>query len=61
MQPRPIPALADNYIWMLADPSGDWLLVDPGEADAVLATAGGRPPPRAILLTHHHHDHVGGV
>ena len=36
---------------MLADPSGDWLLVDPGEADAVLATAGGRRRGRSCLPT----------
>lgn len=60
MQPRPIPAFTDNYIWTLEDPSGDWLLVDPGEAGPVLAAAGDRPPPAAILLTHHHADHVGG-
>ncbi|WP_027072679.1 hydroxyacylglutathione hydrolase [Luteimonas sp. J29] len=61
MQLRPIPAFTDNYIWTLEDPSGDWLLVDPGEAGPVLAAAGDRPPPAAILLTHHHADHVGGV
>ena len=61
MQPSPIAAFADNYIWTLADPAGDWLLVDPGDAAPVLAAAGDRRPPAAILLTHHHDDHVGGV
>ena len=61
MQPSPIAAFADNYIWTLDDPAGDWLLVDPGDAAPVLAAAGDRRPPAAILLTHHHDDHVGGV
>jgi len=61
MPPSAIPAFADNYIWRFSDEAGDWLLVDPGDADPVLAAAGDARPPRAILLTHHHDDHVGGV
>lgn len=64
MQPlHPLPALSDNYIWMLADSTaGAALVVDPGEAEPVeqaLAAHGLRLT--AILLTHHHADHIGGV
>ena len=31
----PIPALSDNYIWLLHDDAGDAIVVDPGEAVVV--------------------------
>ncbi|HTI18666.1 MAG TPA: hydroxyacylglutathione hydrolase [Trinickia sp.] len=57
----PVPAFADNYIWLVSD-GRDAVAVDPGEAAPVrayLAKRGWRLS--AILLTHHHADHVGGV
>lgn len=60
---RALPALRDNYIWMLADAaSGAALVVDPGDAAPVLhALRQDRLQLAVILLTHHHADHIGGV
>lgn len=58
---RPLPALRDNYIWLLQR-NGWAVVVDPGEAapvEAALAEGGLRLA--AILVTHHHADHQSGV
>ena len=59
---RRIPALTDNYLWLIREPkSGLVAVVDPAEAapvEAALATMGWKLT--HILNTHHHKDHVGG-
>ncbi len=57
----PIPALKDNYIWVLHDRKKA-VVVDPGDAAPVCAfIAAHKLKLAAILCTHHHHDHIGGV
>ena len=57
-----IPALSDNYIWLVHDPdSGETMVVDPSEAAPVLEEADQRGwRIGAIWNTHWHPDHTGG-
>ena len=60
-----VPALDDNYIFLVETPGGSKLVVDPGQSDPVIRAAeelgwmetGGID---GILITHHHADHVDG-
>ncbi len=56
-----LPAFDDNYIWTLVGDDGAAVVVDPGDADPVLAAAGQGLKPVGVLITHHHGDHCGGV
>jgi hydroxyacylglutathione hydrolase len=57
-----IPALSDNYIWLAHDDaSGQTIVVDPAQAEPVLAAAEARGwTIDAIWNTHWHPDHTGG-
>ena len=58
---RPVMAFSDNYIWLIAR-DGLACVVDPGDAEPVLAQLErDKLKLTTILLTHHHADHVGGV
>jgi len=59
----PLPALKDNYIWLLQGADGRAAaVVDPGDAEPVLRALEERDLRlAAIIITHHHWDHVGGV
>ncbi|PSQ91203.1 MAG: hydroxyacylglutathione hydrolase, partial [Proteobacteria bacterium SW_6_67_9] len=63
LEPIPVPALSDNYIWLLRSPgASECIVVDPGEADPVLAALSHHGlNVAAILITHRHGDHVGGL
>lgn len=57
----PIPAFADNYIWLIREGSHA-AVVDPGDAAPVFAYLDAEGLElTAILATHHHNDHVGGI
>jgi hydroxyacylglutathione hydrolase len=57
-----IPALSDNYIWLVHEPeSGETTVVDPAVAEPVLAEAARRGwRISQIWNTHWHPDHTGG-
>ena len=57
----PIPALDDNYIWLIHDEESA-VCVDPGDAAPVLAMLQQKQLDLdAIVLTHHHNDHTSVV
>ena len=57
----PIKAFTDNYIWAMHN-NTHALVVDPGDAQPVLAfLAQYQLSLSHILITHHHFDHTGGI
>lgn len=62
MRVIPVPCLSDNYAYLVhAEGSRDAFVVDPSEAQPVLAALTQNDLRLvAIVNTHHHHDHVGG-
>lgn len=61
MRVLPVPCLSDNYAYLVTAGGADAIVVDPSEAEPVIAALA-REGLRlvGILNTHHHHDHVGG-
>lgn len=56
-----VPALQDNYIWVIHN-GRDAAVVDPGEAEPALAFLDAHGLQlEAILCTHRHPDHTGGI
>ena len=57
-----IPALSDNYIWIVTNSStGAIAVIDPGDGAAVLSYCQTHAlTPTEIVNTHHHGDHIDG-
>ena len=56
-----LPALNDNYIWLI-EHEGQALCIDPGDAAPVLHhLQANKLTLTQIWITHHHQDHTGGV
>lgn len=57
-----LPALSDNYVWLLRESgSGQTAVVDPAESAVVMAELKKRGwSLDYVLNTHHHSDHTGG-
>ena len=60
---EPIPALQDNYIWLIIDTNHrSVIVVDPGESETLLAHIEQYDLNLiALFITHHHPDHTGGI
>ena len=57
----PIPALTDNYIWLVRE-GRNAAVIDPGDAAPVLAHLEREGLAlTGIAITHHHWDHVNGI
>ena len=61
MNIMPLPALSDNYIWII-EKEKRIVVVDPSEADLLLQVMEAKGYVlEGVLLTHKHPDHIGGV
>ncbi len=62
MEIERLPCRNDNYVWLLREPrTGSVAVVDPADAEPVLARLAARGARLDFILnTHHHGDHVGG-
>lgn len=61
MRVLPVPCLSDNYAYLVTAGGADAIVVDPSEAEPVIAALEREGLHLvAILNTHHHYDHVGG-
>lgn len=58
-----VPAFSDNYIWLVCDENKQHaLIVDPGDAQPVIATLEKEGiQPVGVLITHFHYDHANGL
>ncbi len=58
-----VPCLKDNFAYLLVcEATGQAALIDPGEAEPMIAAVRREGvTPTAIWATHHHPDHVGGI
>ncbi|MEK6423088.1 MAG: hydroxyacylglutathione hydrolase [Burkholderia gladioli] len=57
----PVPFGDDNHAWVISDDACA-IVVDPGQAEPVVAFCRSRGlVVSAVLVTHHHGDHTGGV
>ena len=62
LQVHGVEAFSDNYIWVIHEDSGHVAVVDPGDAEPVIAyLSQNNLSLSAILITHKHYDHVGGI
>ncbi|MFV0449843.1 MAG: hydroxyacylglutathione hydrolase [Vibrio sp.] len=62
LQIKSIPAFNDNYIWLIHNSDNRCAVVDPGDANPVLAYLEQHQLTlETILITHHHNDHTGGI
>jgi hydroxyacylglutathione hydrolase len=57
-----VPALSDNYIWLVPTGVKSCVIFDPGESVPVIEALLSKGwTPDAIVLTHRHSDHIAGV